>query len=87
MYLLIALLVLFFLILRCAMASLQHSENRPKLNRDLSQTITDEMFMAACSVKDPAIALRVRKVLSDCSGVDEENIHPNDRLLYELGLE
>ena len=49
--------------------------------------ISDQEFLDACSVKDPDIALRVRKILSDCSGVDEQFIHPSDRLVQDLGME
>ena len=49
--------------------------------------ISDQEFLEACSVKDPAIALKVRKIISDCSGVDEQFIHPSDRLIQDLGMD
>ncbi|MEZ6060252.1 MAG: hypothetical protein R3C19_07830 [Planctomycetaceae bacterium] len=49
--------------------------------------ISDEEFLQACSVKDPEIAFGVRKVLADCLGLDEHRIHPNDRIIQDLGAE
>lgn len=82
MYLALIVVAIVVLLMVCVISS----ESVP-MNRDINQAVSNEEFMAACSVKDRAIALRVRKILSECSGVDEENIHPNDRLIYELGME
>lgn len=49
--------------------------------------ISDEEFLAACSVKDPNIALKVRRVIAECSGVEERYIHPHHRLVADLGME
>lgn len=61
----------------------EESAPHPRPHRPIS----DQEFLDACSVKDPDIALRVRKILSDCSGVDEQFIHPSDRLVQDLGME
>ena len=83
MYLAIIVVAIAVLLVCCGMSS----HDSVPMNRDINQPVTDEEFMAACSVKDPEIALKVRQILSHCSGVDEENIHPHDRLIYELGME
>lgn len=83
MYFAIIFIAIMVLLVCCGMSS----HDSVPMNRDIDQPVSDEEFMAACSVKDSEIALKVRQILSDCSGVDEENIHPNDRLIYELGME
>ena len=60
-------------------------EPQSEPRRDMSQDVSDEEFLAACSVKDPQIALGVRQVISDCLGLDEHMIHPHDRLVQDLG--
>lgn len=49
--------------------------------------ISDAEFLARCSPgTDPSVALRVRKVLSDCLYVEYEEIYPSSRL-KDLGAE
>ena len=53
--------------------------------RDMKRFISDEEFLAACSVKDPEVALKVRAIISDQLDIPLNNIHPNDRFVQELG--
>ena len=77
--------IILLAFLPCLISFLKRSEaDEPWRDRD--REISDEEFLEACSVKDARIALGVRKVLSDCSGIDERNIHPNDRLVRDLGM-
>lgn len=81
------LLVAVGVLLTCCLVS-RFSHQEPKEpRRDMSRTVSDEEFLAACSVKDPDVALRVRKVLADCLGLDEHEIHPEDRIVQDLGAE
>ena len=56
-----------------------------KPRRDMSRFISDEEFLAACSVKDPEIAFKVRAIISDQLDFPVNHIHPDDRLTHELG--
>lgn len=50
--------------------------------------ISDAEFVARCAPgTDPAVALRVRRVLSDCLNVEYERIHPSARLVEDLGAD
>lgn len=69
---------------RCRRAGQEHL--RPDA-RPLGRIISDEEFLAACSIQDPRIAFNVRRIISDCSGVDENLIHPRDRLVTDLFME
>jgi hypothetical protein len=48
--------------------------------------LSDAEFVARCRPgTDPQVALRVRKVLAESLGVDEERIYPSSRLVQDLG--
>ena len=82
----ILLVVAAILILPClAIMILRHSEPEWEPRRDMSQHVSNEEFLAACSVKDPKVALGVREVIADCLGIEEQTIHPHDRLVQDLG--
>lgn len=50
--------------------------------------ITEVEFLAACSPgTDPAIALRVRRIVSDQLGVEYARLHPAMRLVEDLGAD
>lgn len=47
--------------------------------------ISDEEFLARCSPgTDPAIALRVRRIVADNLGIEYERIHPSARFVEDL---
>lgn len=47
--------------------------------------ITDDQFMALCPPgTNREIALKVRRIVSDCSGIDYEQIYPNSSLIRDL---
>lgn len=47
--------------------------------------ITDDQFMALCPPGTKReIALKVRQMMSDCSGVDYEQIYPSTQLVRDL---
>ena len=50
----------------------------------IGEPLTDEEFIAQCDVP-PEVALGVRKVLADALGLDESTIHPDHRLIEDLG--
>lgn len=80
------LLVATALILPCLISAiLSRSEPDLEPRPDMGRDISDEEFLAACSVRDPKVAFGVRKVIADCLGVDEQTIHPQDRLVEDLG--
>lgn len=50
--------------------------------------ITDDQFIRLLSPGvDPVIALKVREIISDVSGVDKKNIYPDARLFGDLGMD
>lgn len=57
---------------------------RWKPRRDMSRFVSDEEFLAACCVKNPETALRVRSIISDQLDVAANTIHPDDRFVEEL---
>ena len=61
-----------------------------KEHRDYLEThppISDEEYLALCDPSvDPEVALKVREILEDVSGVDAEVIYPEARLISDLGL-
>lgn len=71
----VSIVILFGCCIRDSRLGLGHER------RDMSRHISNEEFLAACDIKDPAIALKVRKILADFSGVPEDHIHPQDRML------
>ena len=82
----ICVLLIAVLVLPCLISAIfGNSEPESEPRRDMSQDVSDEEFLAACSVKDPQIALGVRQVISDCLGLDEHMIHPHNRLVQDLG--
>jgi hypothetical protein len=47
--------------------------------------ISDEEFVARCSPgTDPDIALRVRRIIAEFSGVDYERVHPGMNFIDDL---
>ncbi len=47
--------------------------------------ISDDQFMALCPPgTNREIALKVRQVMSDCSGIDYEQIYPDSQLVRDL---
>lgn len=47
--------------------------------------ITDDQFMALCpSGTNREIALKVRRIVSDCSGIDYDQIYPSSSLIRDL---
>lgn len=47
--------------------------------------ISDEEFMARCPAgTNPAVALKVRRILSDSLGVEYERIYPESSLIDDL---
>lgn len=73
------------LLICCVLSAIREQLQQFEPKRDMERYISDEEFLAACSVKDPEVALKVRAILSDALGIDEHNIHPDDRLVHELG--
>lgn len=50
--------------------------------------LSDDEFMARCRPGTrPEIALKVRRTLSDCLGIDYERIYPESQLVRDLGAE
>jgi hypothetical protein len=50
--------------------------------------ITEEEFLAACRPgTDPAIALRVRKIVSEQLGVEYARLHPEMSFVKDLGAD
>lgn len=50
--------------------------------------ISDADFMARCLAGTrPEIALKVRRIISDCLGVEYERISPESRLHQDLGAD
>jgi hypothetical protein len=50
--------------------------------------ISDAEFVARCSPgTDPAVALKVRRILADCLCVEYDRIYPSARLVEDLGAE
>jgi len=50
--------------------------------------ISDEEFMALCDPgTNPAIALKVRRIISDQLGVEYERIYPSSSFVNDLGAE
>jgi hypothetical protein len=48
--------------------------------------LSDAEFVARCTPgTDPAVALRVRRMIADWSGVEYERIHPSLRFVDDLG--
>ncbi len=48
--------------------------------------ISDAEFLARCTAgTDPHVALTVRRIISDSSGVDYESVYPSSRLIKDLG--
>jgi hypothetical protein len=53
-----------------------------------SPPITDAEFMALCPAgTNPDIALKVRRIMADCLGVEYERIYPSSRIVDDLGAE
>lgn len=69
----------------------EHCELFPVANDAFDQQwppISDEEFLELCGPEtDPRIALKVREIFSQISGVDEQQIYPDQRLMDDLGLE
>ena len=50
--------------------------------------ISDAEFVARCTPgTDPAVALRVRRIVADWLGVEYERIYPSTRFVDDLGLD
>ena len=50
--------------------------------------ISDEEFLELCGSRtDPKIALKVREIVSKVSGIDENQIYPDQRLRHDLDLD
>lgn len=69
----------------------EHCELFPVTNDAFDQEwppISDEEFLELCGPEtDPKIALKVREIFSKISGVDENQIYPDQKLWDDLGLE
>jgi len=69
----------------------EHYELFPVTNDAFDQEwppISDEEFLELCGPEtDPKIALKVREIFSKISGVDENQIYPDQKLWDDLGLE
>jgi hypothetical protein len=50
--------------------------------------ISDAEFMARCSPEtDPAVALKVRRIVAENLGVEYERIYPSSRFAEDLGAD
>lgn len=50
--------------------------------------ISDAEFLACCAPgTDPAIALKVRRIIADQLGIDYERIHPSMTFVEDLGAD
>ena len=50
--------------------------------------ISDEEFLELCDPEvKPEVALKVREILADFSGVEKERIYPEARIVADLGLD
>lgn len=50
--------------------------------------ISDAEFLSRCRPgTNPEVALKVRRILSDCLGVEYERIYPESQLVRDLGAE
>ena len=69
----------------------EHCELFPATNDAFDQEwppISDEEFLELCGPEtDPKIALKVREILSKVSGIEENQIYPDQRLVSDLDLE
>ena len=53
--------------------------------RNMSRFVSDEEVVAASPTQSREVALRVREIVSEQLDVPLNNIHPDDRLVEELG--
>jgi hypothetical protein len=66
----------------CAISAKRRSESF----RERFSAISDAEFMARCTPgTDPKVALRVRRIVADCLGVDYERVYPSSRFVEDLG--
>jgi len=75
--------ILFFAAL-CAL----DARRRAKKWRKQFPPISNQEFLERCTPgTNPYIALKVRKILSECLGVEYERIYPESRLVEDLGAD
>jgi hypothetical protein len=61
------------------------AERHAKAFNEKYPPISDEEFLARCTPgTNPYIALKVRRVLSECLGIEYERIYPESRLAEDL---
>jgi hypothetical protein len=86
----VTLMYVIFVFLLSAAAILVAWDERKRLAdfEERFPPISDEGFVARCSPgTDPAVALKVRRVLAESLCVEYERIHPSARLMQDLGAE
>jgi hypothetical protein len=50
--------------------------------------ISDDEFIARCSPgTNPKVALKVRRIVADCLGVEYDRIYPSSRFVEDLGAD
>ena len=82
---LVAWAVLVVLVILVAVASAKPED---KFFERRFPPISDAEFVARCTPgTDPAVALRVRRIVADRSGVEYERIYPSTRFVDDLGLD
>jgi hypothetical protein len=56
--------------------------------RDRFPPLTDAEFIARCTPGvEPAVALKVRRIISESFGIEYKRIHPDARLMDDLGAD
>jgi hypothetical protein len=81
---LIVALTLFILFMVCVAWGKQDNESFERR----FPPISDAEFVARCTPGiDPAVALRVRRIVADRLGVEYERIHPATRFVEDLGVD
>ena len=78
-------LVLAFYLFGLLLEQMRRSSEEFQPRRNMKDHVSDEEFLAACSVKDPDVAFKVRAIISDQLDIPLNNIHPDDRFVQELG--
>ena len=64
------------------------SKRRREWIRRRYAPMSDEEFMSKCTPgTDPNVALRVRRIIAERLGVDDERIHPSTRFTDDFGTD
>lgn len=81
---------IILLMLPCILACLRSENSAPDVDEipfeEQFPPRSDAEFVERCGPgTNAAVALKVRRLLSDCLGVDYERIHPSARIVQDLG--